>query len=69
MPTPRFGLPFIAQGQAQKEVTHNDALIQLDHLGDKEAAFLAMHQFRHCIGLSRGHECLDALQSSNSVSQ
>ena len=29
MPTPRFGLPFIAQGQAQKEVTHNDALIQL----------------------------------------
>lgn len=34
MPTPRFGLPFIAQGQAQKEVTHNDALIQLDALVD-----------------------------------
>jgi len=34
MPTPRFGLPYIAQGQAQKEVTHNDALNQLDALID-----------------------------------
>jgi hypothetical protein len=34
MPTPRFGLPFIAQGQAQKEVTHNDALVMLDALVD-----------------------------------
>jgi hypothetical protein len=34
MPTPRFGLPYIAQGQAQKEVTHNDALNQLDALVD-----------------------------------
>lgn len=34
MPTPRFGLPFIAQGQAQKEVTHNDALVRLDALID-----------------------------------
>jgi hypothetical protein len=30
MPTPRLGLPYIAQGQAQKEVTHNEALILLD---------------------------------------
>jgi hypothetical protein len=34
MPTPRFGLPYIAQGQVQKEVTHNDALNQLDALVD-----------------------------------
>jgi hypothetical protein len=34
MPTPRFGLPYIAQGQAQKEVTHNDALVRLDALVD-----------------------------------
>jgi hypothetical protein len=34
MPTPRFGLPYIAQGQAQKEVTHNEALNQLDALVD-----------------------------------
>lgn len=34
MPTPRFGLPFIVQGQAQKEVTHNDALVRLDALID-----------------------------------
>lgn len=30
MPTPNLGLPYIAQGQAQKEVTHNDALNLLD---------------------------------------
>lgn len=30
MPTPNLGLPFIAQGQAQKEVTHNEALNELD---------------------------------------
>ena len=34
MPTPRFGLPYIVQGQAQKEVTHNEALNQLDALID-----------------------------------
>jgi len=32
MPTPNLGLPFIAQGQAQKEVTHNEALRILDAL-------------------------------------
>lgn len=32
MPTPRLGLPYIVQGQAQKEVTHNDALNTLDAL-------------------------------------
>lgn len=30
MPTPRLGLPFIAQGQAQKEIAHNEALVLLD---------------------------------------
>jgi hypothetical protein len=34
MPTPRFGLPYIVQGQAQKEVIHNEALNQLDALID-----------------------------------
>jgi len=34
MPTPRLKLPYIAQGQAQKEVTHNDALNRLDALVD-----------------------------------
>lgn len=34
MPTPRLGLPYIVQGQAQKEVTHNDALVRLDALVD-----------------------------------
>lgn len=28
--TPRLGLPYILQGQAQKEVTHNEALNRLD---------------------------------------
>jgi hypothetical protein len=32
MPTPRLGLPYIAQGQAQKEVTFNEALLRLDPL-------------------------------------
>jgi hypothetical protein len=32
MPTPNLSLPFIAQGQAQKEVSHNDALNILDAL-------------------------------------
>lgn len=32
MPTPNLGLPFIAQGQAQKEVTHNESLRILDAL-------------------------------------
>lgn len=32
MPTPNLGLPFIAQGQAQKEVTHNESLRILDTL-------------------------------------
>lgn len=32
MPTPNLALPFIAQGQAQKEVTHNEALLRLDAL-------------------------------------
>jgi hypothetical protein len=30
MPTPNLGLPYIVQGQAQKEVTHNEALNLLD---------------------------------------
>ena len=30
--TPNLGFPLIAAGQAQKHVTHNDALIQLDRL-------------------------------------
>ncbi|MBX6329378.1 MAG: DUF2793 domain-containing protein [Pseudolabrys sp.] len=34
MPTPRLALPYIVQGQAQKEVTHNDALVRLDALVD-----------------------------------
>jgi hypothetical protein len=43
MPTPRFGLPYIVQGQAQKEVTHNTALVQLDalvglHILDRDLA-------------------------------
>jgi hypothetical protein len=32
MPTPNLGLPTLAQGQAQKEITHNEALLQLDAL-------------------------------------
>lgn len=32
MPTPKLGLPYIDQGQAQKEVTHNQALKLLDGL-------------------------------------
>ena len=32
MPTPKLGLPYIDQGQAQKEVTHNQALKFLDGL-------------------------------------
>lgn len=28
--SPRLGLPFLAPGQAQKEVTHNEALLALD---------------------------------------
>ncbi len=34
MPTPRLALPYIIQGQAQKEVTHNEALVRLDALVD-----------------------------------
>lgn len=34
MPTPRLTLPYIVQGQAQKEATHNDALVRLDALVD-----------------------------------
>ena len=30
--TPRLGLPLLAAGQAQKHVTHNDALMRLDAL-------------------------------------
>lgn len=30
--TPRFSLPLLAAGQAQKEVTHNEALLALDQL-------------------------------------
>jgi hypothetical protein len=30
MPTPNLGLPTLAQGQAQKEITHNEALLRLD---------------------------------------
>ena len=30
MPTPYLGLPYIAQGQAQKEIAHNEALNLLD---------------------------------------
>ena len=30
--TPRMQLPMLAAGQAQKEVTHNDALIHIDSL-------------------------------------
>lgn len=32
MPTPNLGLPTLAQGQAQKEITHNEALLRLDTL-------------------------------------
>ena len=32
MPTPNLGLPTLAQGQAQKEIVHNDALLRLDAL-------------------------------------
>ena len=32
MPTPNLGLPTLAQGQAQKEIAHNDALLRLDAL-------------------------------------
>jgi hypothetical protein len=31
--TPRLGLPLLAAGQAQKEVTHNEALMLIDALG------------------------------------
>jgi hypothetical protein len=34
MPTPRFQFPYLVQSQAQKEVTHNDALNQLDAFVD-----------------------------------
>lgn len=30
--TPRFGLPFILPGQAQKELFHNEALVRIDAL-------------------------------------
>ncbi len=32
--TPRLALPFLVAAQAQKHVTHNEALIKLDALGD-----------------------------------
>ena len=32
MPTPNLGLPTLAQGQALKEITHNEALLRLDAL-------------------------------------
>jgi hypothetical protein len=32
MPTPNLGLPLLVQGQAQKEITHNEALLRLDAL-------------------------------------
>ncbi|MCA3561816.1 MAG: DUF2793 domain-containing protein [Aestuariivirga sp.] len=32
MPTPNLGLSTLAQGQAQKEITHNEALLRLDAL-------------------------------------
>ena len=32
MPTPNLGLPTLAQGQAQKEIAHNEALLRLDAL-------------------------------------
>jgi hypothetical protein len=32
MPTPNLGLPTLVQGQAQKEITHNEALLRLDAL-------------------------------------
>lgn len=32
MDTPRFGLPLLATGQAQKEVTHNEAIAAVDRL-------------------------------------
>ncbi len=36
--TPRLGLPYLVAGQAQKEVTHNEALNLLDVLGQATAA-------------------------------
>lgn len=41
--TPRFALPLLAAGQAQKEVTHNEALILIDALAQPivESAALA----------------------------
>jgi hypothetical protein len=30
--TARYGLPLLSAGQAQKEVTHNEALLQIDRL-------------------------------------
>jgi hypothetical protein len=30
--TPRLGLPFLAAAQAQKHLTHNEALLKLDEL-------------------------------------
>ena len=30
--TPRLALPLIAAGQAQKDVTHNEAVLALDRL-------------------------------------
>ena len=39
--TPRLGLPFLAAGQAQKHVTHNDALMALDDIAHLTAKTIA----------------------------
>jgi hypothetical protein len=40
--TPRLALPFLVAAQAQKHVTHNEALIKLDALGDLYLTSMAL---------------------------
>ena len=47
--SPRLGLPFMQPAQAQKHVTHNEALQRLDAATQLQAAF-RKHAARQCPG-------------------
>jgi len=42
--TPRLGLPLLAAGQAQKEVTHNEALVLIDALASATSQAVPQNQ-------------------------
>ena len=45
--TPRSGLPLLAAAQAQKHVTHNEALLQLDALSCARSSTAISPRRRH----------------------